>query len=199
MGVFILPIVVGAADHSGAAPGRRERAARCSTARGSGCTSSSLLFAYASFALAGVLGLTYMLQFKEIKKKHLGLPLHAAAVAADARHMNSRAVTIGWLFLTIGVIVGVVWAAQARARAPDDPNLRAMSLDDPKIFVARADVGGVFVRRLRATALGWNGRRAGMAVGGRASRIVLLNFLPISYFVDDEPHVRLTRRCICSC
>ena len=33
---------------------------------------SSLLFAYASFALAGVLGLTYMLQFKEIKKKHLG-------------------------------------------------------------------------------------------------------------------------------
>ena len=33
---------------------------------------ASLLFAYASFALAGVLGVTYMLQFKEIKKKHLG-------------------------------------------------------------------------------------------------------------------------------
>ena len=42
---------------------------------------ASLLFAYASFALAGVLGLTYMLQFKEIKKKHLGYLLHAPAVA----------------------------------------------------------------------------------------------------------------------
>ena len=33
---------------------------------------ASLLCAYASFTLAGMLGLTYMLQFKEIKKKHLG-------------------------------------------------------------------------------------------------------------------------------
>src|ERR1700726_3043912 len=33
---------------------------------------SSLLFAYASFALACVIGITYVLLFKEIKAKHLG-------------------------------------------------------------------------------------------------------------------------------
>ena len=32
----------------------------------------AMLFAYASFALAGVLGVTYVLLFKEIKAKHLG-------------------------------------------------------------------------------------------------------------------------------
>ena len=31
-----------------------------------------MLFAYASFALAFVLGITYVLLFKEIKAKHLG-------------------------------------------------------------------------------------------------------------------------------
>src|SRR6185295_15167748 len=97
---------------------------------------ASLMFAYASFALAGMLGLTYMLQFKEIKKKHLGyfytrLPsLHVL----DA--MNSRAVVVGWLFLTVGVVVGVVWTAQARALAPGNSNLQAMSLNDPKILIA---------------------------------------------------------------
>ena len=45
----------------------------------------STLFAYASFALACVLGITYVLLFKEIKAKHLGLLLRAAAVAAGAR------------------------------------------------------------------------------------------------------------------
>ena len=34
---------------------------------------SSLLFAYASFALACMIGITYVLLFKEIKAKHLGL------------------------------------------------------------------------------------------------------------------------------
>ena len=59
---------------------------------GSGCTSSSLLFAYASFALAGVLGLTYMLQFKEIKKKHLGYFYTRLPSLQMLDAMNSRAV-----------------------------------------------------------------------------------------------------------
>jgi ABC-type transport system involved in cytochrome c biogenesis permease subunit len=55
----------------------------------------SMLFAYASFALAFVLGVTYVLLFKEIKARHLGffyarLP---SLQALDA--MNSRVVTVG--------------------------------------------------------------------------------------------------------
>ena len=146
---------------------------------------SSLLFAYASFALAGVLGLTYVLQFKEIKKKHLGyfytrLPsLHVL----DA--MNSRAVIIGWLFLTIGVIVGVVWTAQARASSPGDVHIQAMSLNDPKIFIAVLSwvvySFEVFARRT----LGWTGRKSAW-LSALGFVIVLLNFLPVSYFVTTS-------------
>ena len=63
-------------------------------------------FGYASFALAGVLGLTYVLMFKEIKAKHLGFfytrlpPLRVLDV------MNGRAVAVGWVFLTTGVSIG---------------------------------------------------------------------------------------------
>ena len=135
-----------------------------------------------------MLGLTYMLQFKEIKKKHLGyfyarLPsLHVL----DA--MNSRAVVVGWLFLTIGVVVGVVWAAQARAVAPGNSNLQAMSLNDPKILIAvvtwavysfevRGAIDDGMDRPARSVALGARLRdRAAELPSGQLFR-------------QDEPHV----------
>ena len=99
--------------------------------------------------------------------------------------MNSRAVAVGWACLTIGVIVGVIWAQQARALVPDDPNLRAMSLTDPKILISVLTWGvysfAVFARRT----LGWTGRRAAwLSAAGFA--MVLLNFLPVSYFVPTS-------------
>ena len=49
------------------------------------------------------------------------LLLHAAAVAADARRDELARGAVGWLFLTIGVVVGVVWTAQARAAVARRP------------------------------------------------------------------------------
>lgn len=146
---------------------------------------ASLLFAYASFALAGMLGLVYMLQFKEIKKKHLGYFYTRLPSLQTLDVMNSRAVAIGWLLLTIGVAVGVIWTAQARVTAPDDPNLQAMALDDPKIFVATLTWVVYSFAILARRALSWTGRRtAWLSVLGFA--IVLLNFLPINYFVTTS-------------
>jgi ABC-type transport system involved in cytochrome c biogenesis permease subunit len=146
---------------------------------------SSLLFAYASFALAGVLGLTYMLQFKEIKKKHLGYFYERLPSLQILDVMNSRAVAFGWLFLTIGVIVGVVWTAQARAAAPDDPNLRLMALNDPKIFIAFLSWCVYSFAVVARRAMGWTGRRAAW-LSALGFAIVLLNFLPVSYFVTTS-------------
>jgi len=99
--------------------------------------------------------------------------------------MNSRAVIIGWLFLTIGVIVGVVWTAQARASSPGDVNIQAMSLDDPKIFFAVLTWVVYSFALFARTRLGWTGRRAAwLAAVGFA--IILLNFLPIGYFVETS-------------
>ena len=184
MGVFILPIAVGLQALALAYPG---------TAAANPVLDSpwfwvhvaSLLFAYASFAIAGVLGLTYVLQFKEIKKKHLGYFYTRLPSLQTIDVMNSRAVTIGWLFLTLGVAVGAIWTAQARVQSPDDPNLMAMSLNDPKVLMALLTwmiySFAVFARRT----MGWTGRRAAW-LSALGFAIVLLNFLPINYFVTTS-------------
>jgi ABC-type transport system involved in cytochrome c biogenesis permease subunit len=184
MGVFILPVIIGLQLIPVLHPGV-ERADPVLDSPWFWVHVSSLLFAYASFALAGVLGVTYMLQFKEIKKKHLGYFYTRLPSLQILDIMNSRAVTVGWVFLTFGVIVGAIWTAQARTIAPDDPNLRAMSIDDPKIFVALLTWGvysfAVFARRT----LGWTGRRAAW-LSSVGFAFAMVNFLAINYFVTTS-------------
>jgi ABC-type transport system involved in cytochrome c biogenesis permease subunit len=184
MGVFILPVIVGLQLIPVLYPGY-EKADPVLDSAWFWVHVASLLFAYASFAMAGILGLTYMLQFKEIKKKHLGYLYTRLPSLQILDVMNSRAVTVGWVFLTVGVIVGMVWASQARAVSPNDPNLQAMSLDDPKILMAVLTWAvysfAVFARQT----LGWTGRRAAW-LSALGFAIVLLNFLPVSYFVTTS-------------
>jgi ABC-type transport system involved in cytochrome c biogenesis permease subunit len=184
MGVFILPIAVGLQAIPVIYPGM-ENLDPVLDSPWFWVHVASLLFAYASFALAGMLGLTYMLQFKEIKKKHLGYLYTRLPSLHVLDAMNCRAVVIGWLFLTVGVLVGVVWTAQARALAPENINLQAMSLDDPKVFIAMVTWAVYSFAMIARSTMGWTGRRAAWlsAVG---FVIVLLNFLPVSYFVTTS-------------
>ena len=57
-----------------------------------------------------MLGITYVLLFKEIKAKHLGyfyarLP-SLQVLDADERTRGD----IGWIFLTLGIGIGGIWA-----------------------------------------------------------------------------------------
>ena len=166
MGVFILPLLVALAGDPGAPPGVEDRAA---VLQGPlfGVHVSSLLFAYASFALACVIGITYVLLFKEIKAKHLGFFYARLPSLQVLDRMNQRAIVIGWIFLTIGIIVGVVWAAQARVGTAGDPRVQAMSLEDPKIFVALRVLGRVLVRAVRRAADRLGRTSHGVPVGAR--------------------------------
>ena len=139
----------------------------------------SMLFAYASFALAFVLGVTYVLLFKEIKAKHLGffyarLP---SLQALDA--MNGRVITIGWVFLTLGIAVGALWATQIHANP--DPRAQAMGIRDPKILAAVLCWFIYSFALVARTTIGWSGRRAAW-LSAIAFVIVLLNFVPVGYF-----------------
>jgi len=184
MGVFILPLLVALQAIPALMPGVEDRAA---VLRGPlfGVHVSSLLFAYASFALAGVIGITYVLLFKEIKAKHLGVFYARLPSLQVLDRMNQRAIVIGWIFLTVGIVVGVVWAAQARAYAGGDPRVQAMSLEDPKIFVALLCWIVYSFELFAARRIGWGGRRtAYLSAAGFV--IVLLNFIPISYFLTKS-------------
>ena len=148
----------------------------------------SLLFAYASFALAGVLGLIYVLQFKEIKKKHLGYFYDRLPSLQILDAMNSRAVAIGWLFLTTGVVVGIIWVRQARGEFPNNPNLEAMSLGDPKVFIAVLTWAVYSFADAGASDDGLDRTAGGMALGGgirnRAAELPARQLL-----LHNEPHL----------
>jgi ABC-type transport system involved in cytochrome c biogenesis permease subunit len=184
MGVFIMPILVGLQIIPALYPGE-ERIDPVLDSPWFWVHVLSLLFAYASCALAGVLGLIYVLQFKEIKKKHLGYFYTRLPSLQTLDVMNSRAVAIGWLFLTLGVVVGAIWTAQARVQAPDDPNLMAMSLNDPKVLMAVLTWLIYSFAVLARRTMGWTGRRAAW-LSALGFAIVLLNFLPINYFVTTS-------------
>ena len=185
MGAFILPLVVALQTIPALHPMAEEKA---DVLHGPlfGIHVSSLLFAYASFALACVIGITYVLLFKEIKAKHLGFFYARLPSLQVLDRMNQSAIVIGWIFLTIGLIVGAVWTAQARGGySALDPRVQAMSLQDPKIFVALLCWLVYSFELFAARRIGWGGRRAAYlsAVG---FAIVLLNFLPISYFLTKS-------------
>jgi len=139
----------------------------------------SMLFAYASFALAFVLGITYVLLFKEIKAKHLGYFYTRLPSLQTLDVMNGRAVVVGWLFLTCGLIIGGFWATQIDRTI--DPRAQAMSVADPKILVAIIS-WLLYSFALIARRLGWTGRRAAW-LSALAFVLVLLNLVPVGYFL----------------
>jgi ABC-type transport system involved in cytochrome c biogenesis permease subunit len=184
MGVFILPLLVALQTIPAVRPMVEPRSA---VLQGPwfGVHVSSLLFAYASFALACVIGITYVLLFKEIKAKHLGFFYARLPSLQILDRMNQRAIVIGWIFLTLGLLVGAVWAAQARGYAGGAPQVQAMSLEDPKIFVAIVCWVVYSFELFAARRIGWGGRRAAY-LSALGFAIVLLNFVPISYFLTKS-------------
>jgi ABC-type transport system involved in cytochrome c biogenesis permease subunit len=184
MGVFILPLLAGLQVIPALHPGVEDRSGVLRSPL-FGIHVSSLLFAYASFALACVIGVTYVLLFKEIKAKQLGFFYARLPSLQVLDAMNQRAIVIGWIFLTIGLIVGAVWAARAQGYAPGDPRVQAMVLQDPKIFVALVCWAVYSFELFAARRIGWGGRRAAY-LSALGFVIVLLNFVPISYFLTTS-------------
>ena len=181
MGAFILTLAVVLQSFPASSPGVEERAA---VLQGPlfGIHVSSLLFAYASFALAGVIGITYVLLFKEIKAKHLGFFYARLPSLQVLDTMNQRAIAFGWAFLTIGLIVGVIWAGQV---ASADARVRSMTLQDPKIFLAAVCWAVYSFEMFAARRIGWGGRRAAY-LSALGFAIVLLNLVPINYLLTTS-------------
>ena len=184
MGVFILPLLVALQAIPALRPSIEKPAAVLQGLLFN-IHVSSLLLAYASFALAWVIGITYVLLFKEIKAKHLGVFYARLPSLQVLDHMNQQAILLGWTFLTAGLVFGVMLLSQARLVDAADPRVQAMSLQDPKIIVALVCWAVYSFELFAARRIGWGGRRAAYlsAVG---FAIVLLNFVPISYFLTKS-------------
>ncbi len=178
MGVFILPLLVVLQTIPAFSAGAAEPRSVILESPWFGVHVSSLLFAYASFALAAVLGITYVLQFKEIKAKALGFFYERLPSLNVLDEMNLRAVKIGWLFLTVGLITGAIWASQLPPSG--DPARRC------RWPIRRSSSRCCAGRCIRSSST--RSELSGGAAGARPGcrpigfGIVLLNFVPVSYF-----------------
>ena len=141
----------------------------------------SLLFAYASFALACVIGVTYVLLFRELKQRTPGVFFQRLPSLQVLDRMHMRAILVGWLLLTIGLISGALWLRDVSAEMASDPRLPHMTITDPKILIAVLTwgiYGGLLASRRWA---GLTARRTAL-ISAVGFALVLLNFLPVAYF-----------------
>jgi len=145
----------------------------------------TVLAAYAAFALAAVMGVTYVLLSRELKEKQPGVFFARLPSLASLDKMNGRAIAAGFVCLTVGLAVGVAWALQASRVLPLDPRVAAMSFDDPKILVAFGSWLLYAFLILARTAFGWSGRRtAWLSAAGFV--VVLVSLLPIAYLTPGS-------------
>ncbi len=145
----------------------------------------SAMVAYAAFALACVVSVTYVLLFRELKRKQPGVFFARLPPLRSLDLMNVRAVTVGFVFLTIALVVGIVWIGQARHYAPDDPRLQAMSILDPKILLAVLTWIWYAFQLYARRVIGWGGKRAAwLSAVGFAG--ILANLLVVTWLLHTS-------------
>ena len=71
------------------------------------------LVAYGFLALGFCGGLMYLLQEKELKSKRFGYFFSRLPSLEALDQLNSHCLTAGFLFLTLGIVTGTMWAHQA--------------------------------------------------------------------------------------
>jgi cytochrome c-type biogenesis protein CcsB len=71
------------------------------------------LIAYGFLSLAFCGGLMYLLQEKELKSKRFGYFFSRLPSLEALDQLNSHCLTAGFLFLTFGIVTGIMWAHQA--------------------------------------------------------------------------------------
>ena len=71
------------------------------------------LFAYAFFSLAFCGSIMYLLQERELKSKKFGYFFSRLPSLDALDQLNSHCLTIGFVFLTLGMVTGSLWTKQA--------------------------------------------------------------------------------------
>jgi ABC-type transport system involved in cytochrome c biogenesis permease subunit len=111
---------------------------------------TTVLIGYAALVLASVGALFYLVQERQLKRKRMPPAGNRLPPLATLDRLITHALNLGFLFITIGTIAGVVWAFIERG---------AQWVFDPKIdfflFTWAFYLAMIFLR----ISAGWRGRR----------------------------------------
>jgi HemX protein len=71
---------------------------------------STAVLGYVALAVSAVYGIIYLIQYRQLKQRHVGLLFERLPNLETLSRMNVRALGIGWLGLTVAIVAGTVWA-----------------------------------------------------------------------------------------
>jgi HemX protein len=110
---------------------------------------STALLGYVALAVSAVYGLMYLIQYRQLKQRHVGLLFQRLPNLETLSRMNVRALGIGWMGLTVAILAGTVWVYTLSRTGQLEVNL----LQDPKFLLTVAlwviygiCLGGLYLR-----------------------------------------------------
>lgn len=84
---------------------------------------SAAVLGYSAFALSAVFGVLYLLQYRVIRNKIFGLVFRRLPSLDILDRMNLYAVRVGFVFLTVAIIMGSVWSFHIYGTVKMDPKV----------------------------------------------------------------------------
>jgi cytochrome c-type biogenesis protein CcsB len=126
-----------------------------------------IIFSYAAFVVTFVGSVMYLMQEHELKAKTFGAVFYRLPSLNTCYEISARALTVGFVLLTLGMVTGIIWNHQRAGRYWNNDPKEVMALVTWLIYL--------FIMHYRLTA-GWRGRRvAWLAIAGFV--VVLLTWV----------------------
>ena len=105
---------------------------------------------YSAFAVGAVYGVMFLLLYRALKRKRFGLVFERLPSLDVLASMGMGAAALGWAFLTVAIVLGIVMSASLVPTFWADPKVISSAV----VWLAyAATVGGYFL-------LGWRGARS---------------------------------------
>jgi HemX protein len=92
---------------------------------------TTALLGYVALAVSAVYGVMYLVQYRQLKQKHVGLLFQRLPNLETLSRLNVRALALGWVGLTVAILAGTAWAVTLARTGQLEVNL----LVDPKFLM----------------------------------------------------------------
>lgn len=92
---------------------------------------TAALMGYVALGISAVYGVMYLLQYRQLKQKHVGLLFQRLPNLETLSRLNIGALAFGWLGLTVATVAGAIWATTLEVSG----QLEGSFLTDPKFLL----------------------------------------------------------------
>ena len=95
---------------------------------------TTAILGYVALAVSAIYGILYLIQYRQLKRKQVGLLFERLPNLETLSRLNARSLALGWLGLTVAIVAGSVWALTLDRSGQLDVHL----LSDPKFLLTVA-------------------------------------------------------------